>query len=229
MITAIHQPQYLPWLGYFDKIDRADVFVILDNVQYKKNEWQNRNRIKTADGWQWITAPVLYNFPERINQVRINNRINWRRKHFKSLVTNYGKAPFFAKYKQTFEDVFSKDWEYLSKINIHLIKYLIETLRIKTKILIASESGYDLAEESTERLIDICKLLKSSRYLSGKDGIKYLNVERFRNEGIEVMFQDFHSPVYDQLYGPFVPNLSIIDLLFNYGKNSMEIIRRQRR
>ena len=89
MIVAIHQPQYLPWIGYFDKLDRADVFVLLDNVQYKKNEWQNRNRIRTSQGWQWITVPVLYKYPEKINVVKINNAIDWRRKHLSALVCNY--------------------------------------------------------------------------------------------------------------------------------------------
>lgn len=229
MITAIHQPQYLPWLGYFDKIDRADVFVILDNVQYKKNEWQNRNRIKTVNGWQWITVPVLYKFPEKINQVRINNSADWRRKHLQSLITNYKKARFFEDYREIFEDVFSKDWEYLTKINICLIKHFINALCIKTEILTASELGCNLTDEPTERLIDICKWVGSDRYLSGKDGINYLDIERFRKEGIEVIFQDFHSPVYDQLYGPFEPDLSIIDILFNHGKGSLEIIRKQRR
>jgi len=96
LIAAIHQPQYLPWLGYIDKMDKADVFCFLDNVQYKKNEWQNRNRVKTVGGWQWVTVPVSYKFPEKINAVKINNSVNWRRKHLQALVTNYGKAPYFS-------------------------------------------------------------------------------------------------------------------------------------
>ncbi|QTA79487.1 WbqC-like domain-containing protein [Desulfonema limicola] len=98
MTAAVHQPQYLPWLGYFDKMDKADVFCYLDNVQFKKNEWQNRNRIKTSKGWQWITMPVCYRFPQKINEVEINNNVKWQRKHLQALITNYSKSPFFEKF-----------------------------------------------------------------------------------------------------------------------------------
>ncbi len=227
MITTIHQPQYMPWLGYFDKIDSSDLFVILDAVQYKKNEWQNRNRIKNDDGWQWVTVPVKYKFPEKINEVKVNNCVPWGRKHLQSFVTNYAKAPYFSKYIDVFKEIFSKDWEYLVDINIYMIKYLVNILGIKTEILTASD--FDLAEEPTERLIDICKQVKADKYMSGKDGVNYLNRDRFLNEGIEIIFQDFEHPVYKQLYGEFVPYLSIVDLLFNYGPDSLGVIREKRR
>lgn len=223
MIVAIHQPQYMPWIGYFDKIDKAEVFVILDNVQYKKNEWQNRNRIKTVNGWQWLTVPVLYKFPKKINEVKIDNRKNWQRKHIQALTTNYAKSPMFIQYKQPIEDILSEKWEYLSEVNIHLIKYFMAVIGIKTKIFIASE--FDLTEEPTERLIDICKLTNSNTYLSGKDGVNYLSVEKFEEQGIKIIFQDFKPPVYNQLYADFESGLSIIDLLFNCGKSSLDIIR----
>ena len=223
MIVAIHQPQYMPWIGYFDKIDKADVFVILDNVQYKKNEWQNRNRIKTVNGWQWLTVPVLYKFSEKINEVKINNRSNWQRKHMQALTTNYAKSPMFAQYKQPIEDILSGNYEYLSQINIALIKYFIDVLGIDTRVFIASE--FDLTEEPTGRLIDICKATNSNTYLSGKDGINYLSIGKFEEYGIKIIFQDFKPPVYNQLYHDFEPGLSIIDLLFNYGEGSLDIIR----
>ena len=100
MIVAVHQPQYLPWLGYFDKMAKADIFCYLDNVQYKKNEWQNRNRIKTAQGWQWLTVPVSYRFPQKINQVGINRTTAWGKKHLQAFDTNYGRAPFYSRYKE---------------------------------------------------------------------------------------------------------------------------------
>ncbi|OHC01691.1 MAG: hypothetical protein A3H23_04305 [Planctomycetes bacterium RIFCSPLOWO2_12_FULL_40_19] len=223
MLVAIHQPQYLPWLGYLDKIDRAEIFVILDNVQFKKNEWQNRNRIKTAQGWQWITVPVLYKFPEKINEVRINNNTNWNKKHLHALITNYSKSPYFADYKRFFEDIFSHSWERLVDINIEIIKFLIGTLELKTKLVMASD--LKLREEPTERLIDICKTLNGSKYLAGRDGSKYMNLEIFDKEGIEIIFQDFKHPVYNQLYGDFEPGMSAIDLLFNCGDKSLEILR----
>ncbi len=95
MIVSVHQPQYLPWLGYFDKIERSDIFVFLDNVQFKKNEWQNRNKIKTSEGWQWLSVPVIHKFMQKISEVKINNTVWWGKKHLNALVTNYSKAPFF--------------------------------------------------------------------------------------------------------------------------------------
>ena len=133
MIVAVHQPQYLPWIGYFDKMRRADVFCYLNDVQYKKNEWQNRNRIKTAQNWQWLTVPVRYRFPEKINEVQINNTTRWNKKHLQALVTNYNRAPFFNTYISVFEDIFSKEWHLISELNIHLIERLKDALQLQEK------------------------------------------------------------------------------------------------
>ena len=110
MIVAIHQPQYLPWLGYFDKIRRADAFCFLDNVQYKKNDWQNRNRLKTAQGWQWLTVPVHYRYPQKISEVTINNAAKWKNKHLQALISNYSRAPFFKEISDIFEKAYSEHW-----------------------------------------------------------------------------------------------------------------------
>ena len=225
MLITIHQPQYLPWLGYLDKIDKADVFVILDNVQFKKNEWQNRNRIKTAQGCQCITVPVLYRFPEKINEVKINNKTNWSRKHLQALITNYSKSTYFDNYKSFFEDIFSRSWDRFVDINIEIIKFLISALDLKTKLVMASD--LKLREEPTERLIDICKTLNGNKYLAGNDGNKHMYLELFDKEGIEVTFQDFKHPVYNQLFGDLEPYMSAIDLLFNCRDDSLEILRGQ--
>jgi len=223
MIVAIHQPQYLPWLGYFDKIDRSDVFVLLDNVQYKKNEWQNRNRIKTAQGWQWITVPVLYKFPQKIREVKINNGVNWKEKHLHALIYNYSKSPYFDEYRPFFEDAYNRDWEYLVDINTHMIKYLVRVLGIDTEILIASD--FNLRDHPTERLIDICKAVGANTYLSGVDGAKYMDIEKFMQAEIKVIVQNFNHPTYHQLFGKFEPFMSITDLLFNHAHASLRIIR----
>ncbi len=223
MIVAIHQPQYLPWIGYFDKIDCADVFVLLDNVQYKKNEWQNRNRIKTSQGWQWITVPVLYKYPEKINEVKINNTVDWRKKHLNALTYNYSKAPFFEKHRRFLEKTFSTNWEFLVEINTHVIQYLINALGIDKKIVLAS--SLRLREGPTDRLVNICKHVQADTYLSGKDGAKYMNLDTFAQAKIKVIFQDFRHPTYQQLYEPFEPLMSIVDLLFNHNHNSLKIIR----
>ncbi|UCG08719.1 MAG: WbqC family protein [Desulfobacterales bacterium] len=223
MIVAVHQPQYLPWLGYFDKIRIADVFCYLDNVQYKKNEWQNRNRIKTAQNWQWLTVPVHYRFPQKINEVEINNSVNWKKKHLQALITNYSKAPYFKDYITPLEDLFTKDWELLSEFNIGLLERLREFLNLHDKPAIPASSMV-LRDDPTERLIDICKTVGADTYLAGQDGRTYMDLERFRANGITVITQEFKHPVYPQLYDEFQSHMSIVDLLFNCGPESIKII-----
>ena len=223
MIVSIHQPQYLPWLGYFDKISKSDVFVLLDNVQFKKNEWQNRNRIKTARGWQWLTVPVIHKFSQKIYEVKINNTVHWGKKHLNTLVTNYSKAAFFRQHIAFFEQAFVREWRCLVDLNIHFIRYLADGLGLSEKRLVRA-SAYDLREDATERLIDICQQLQGDVYLSGRDGAKYLNTALFEKEGIQVVFQDYHHPQYPQLYGAFEPSLSAVDLLFNCGSESRSVL-----
>ena len=225
MIVSIHQPQYLPWLGYFDKIARSEVFVFLDNVQFKKNEWQNRNKIKTSEGWQWLSVPVIHRFTQKISEVEINNTVQWGRKHLNALSTHYSKALFFNDYIDFFEQTYAQEWKYLTGINVHMVKYLTEVLGLTDKkFVLASE--LETREGVTERLIDICRQLGADVYLSGKDGAKYMELELFRQEGIQVAFQDYEHPRYDQLYGDFEPFLSIIDLLFNCGPDSLSILKK---
>ena len=223
MIVAVHQPQYLPWIGYFDKMRRADVFCYLDDVQYKKNEWQNRNRIKTAQEWQWLTVPVRYRFPEKINEVRINNTTNWRKKHLQALITNYSRAPFYKDYISIFEDIFSNEWEFIAELNIHLIERLREALQLQEKTT-AISSELDLREEPTDRLIDICEALGADTYLAGQGAAGYMDVERFEKNGLKVITQNIKHPVYPQLFKDFQSHLSIVDLLFNCGSDSLKII-----
>jgi len=223
MIVAVHQPQYLPWLGYFNKMQQADVFCYLDNVQYKKNEWQNRNRIKTAQGWQWLTVPVGYRFGQKINEVKINYTVNWERKHLQALLTNYRKAPFFKEYIDRFESAYSKKYEGLSELNIHLIDMLRGILGLSQKPTLVA-SALSTSSDPTGRLIDICRAAGGDTYLAGKDGARYMDLDRFADRGIRVVFQNFTHPVYPQLFGNFEPNLSIVDLLFNCGPESLKII-----
>jgi WbqC-like protein family len=223
LIVAVHQPQYLPWLGYFDKMRRADVFCCLNDVQYKKNEWQNRNRIKTAQSWQWITVPVRYHFPEKINEVAINNSVDWKKKHLQALVTNYSRTPYFKEYISIFEDTFSNDWELISELNVHFLERLRDVLQLQEKPMVVS-SDLKLREEPTGRLIDICKVLGADTYLAGQGGANYMDVERFKKNGIKVIIQEFKHPAYPQLFDKFQSHLSIVDLLFNCGPESMNVI-----
>jgi len=221
LIVTVHQPQYLPWLGYFDKMRRADVFCYLDNVQYKKNDWQNRNRIKTARGWQWLTVPVHYRYPQKICEVTINNTVKWKNKHRQALISNYNRAPFFKEFFELLEPVYLKDWELLCELNMHLIEQLRAVLKLDQQPTVKA-SDFDLIEEPTDRLIDICQALKADTYLAGQDGVNYMNMERFEQRGIRVIVQDFKHPVYPQAFEGFQSHMSVVDLLFNCGPQSLE-------
>ena len=227
MIVAIHQPQYLPWLGYFDKMDRCDLFVFLDSVQFKKNEWQNRNRIKTAGGWQYLTVPVRHRFPQSILEVQIDNRANWARKHLQALMVHYGKAPHFSDHLPFFQEVYAGRWESLCELSIYLIQYLAVAIGIRAKVARSSEGQF--SEEPTERLIEICRWAGAHTYLAGAGGFNYMRLDRFGQEGIRVVRQEFSSPIYPQRYGRFEPNLYIVDMLFNCGPGSLEIIKGARK
>jgi hypothetical protein len=221
--VAIHQPQYLPWLGYLDKLDRADVFVLLETVQFKKGEWQNRNRIRTAQGWQYLTVPVLHEFPQRLDRVRINNQTDWRRKHVQALETHYGTAPYYDRYAPVLGELLAREWEELSLLNEAVLSALTEAFGITTPIVKASR--YEAREEQTGRLVDLCKALGADRYLAGAGGRDYMNREEFEAAGIAVEFQDFVSPEYAQAYRPFIAGLSAVDLLFNCGGEGFRYVR----
>jgi len=228
MIVAIHQPQYLPWLGFFDKMDQADAFCYLDNVQYKKNEWQNRNRIKTAQEWQWLTVPVQFRFPQKIIEVTLNKTVKWQKKHIQALMTNYKKARYFDDYFPILESALKQDFEAISDVNIHMITLIREILGINSKPVVRA-SELSLSDDPTGRLIDICKYFDGSAYLAGQDGAKYMDMFQFSKSGIEVVAQEFRHPEYPQCFGDFQSHMSIIDLIFNCGPESLSVIRKGRR
>ncbi len=223
MIAAVHQPQFMPWLGYLDKIVRSETFAFLDNVQFKKNEFQNRNKIKTAQGWMWLTVPVLYKYPEQIDEVKINDRADWRKKHVRTLAINYQKAPYFHDIFPEVERFYAGDSASIAEVNRESVLMLLGLLGLDRKIVIASALGH-LPEEPSERLAAICESLGADTYLSGAGGRAYLDLEPFNKKGITVKFQEFKHPVYPQLYGDFIPNLSLLDLLFNCGPDSLNIL-----
>ncbi|MCD4780915.1 MAG: WbqC family protein [Candidatus Omnitrophica bacterium] len=229
MIVSIHQPQYLPWLGYFDKIAQSDLFILLDDVQFKKNEWQNRNRIRTNGDWQWLTVPVIHHFGQNIKQTAINNKVNWRDKQLKSLQLNYGKTPYFETYFPRFRSIIQQDRPFLSDLNIAVIQACLSILKIETQILISS--AFKLQTDKTQRLIDLCQHVKADTYLSGTDGPNYMDMDLFAQHQINVMVQKYTHPRYPQggniKDSNFISHLSIIDLLFNCGANSLNILRNQ--
>lgn len=225
MVIGILQPGYLPWLGFFEQMHKSDVFVIYDDVQYDKESWRNRNRIKTANGVQWLTVPVLIKFEDHplINEVNIDNKVNWRKKHLYSIRQNYSRAPFFKKYIDIFEEAYLKEWEYLIDIDMYFILKLAQCLNMSDKRIFRS-SSLGTAGSRIERLINICKYFNADTFYEGKMGRNYINESYFAEHGIKVEYQDYKHPVYNQLHGEFVPYLSIIDLLFNYGDESLAIL-----
>lgn len=226
MIVTIHQPQFMAWSGYFQKIASADLFVILDNVQFRKNEWQHRNRIKGPNGAQWLSVPTTYKFPQLICEVGIADDPHWSTKHLHSIESCYKKSRYFDQYYPLLKTFYEKSYIMLSDCNIASVQLLAECLQIKTPFLPASSFSVD--GSSSERLINICRHVGADVYLAGAGGRDYMDLALFNDAGIEVRFQKFHPPVYPQLWckseSDFVPALSIIDMLFNCGPDSLSIL-----
>ena len=223
--VAILQPGYLPWLGFFEQMYRSDVFVVYDDVQYDKEGWRNRNRIKTANGMQWLTIPIMVKFESHplICEVKIDKKINWRKKHLSSIKQNYSKAPYFKSYIDIFEEAYSHEWESLVCIDMHFILELASCLGMRDKKIVRS-SSLNVTGDRIERLINICKLFDANIFYEGAAGRNYIDDSQFLRHGIMVEFQDYKHSVYKQLYGDFIPYLSVIDLLFNHGKESLSIL-----
>lgn len=225
VILSAHQPACLPWLGYFHKIALSDKFVILDNVQFEKNSFINRNKIKTAQGVIWLTVPMLISghIQKTISGIEINNRIDWRKKHWKSIYFNYKKAPYFHRYVDFFEGFYKKEWTKLYNLIEYMLFFFIKELGIKT--VFYKQTNLQLQSKKQELILDLCKQLKANVFIFGALGKNYADVDAFRRNGINVYFQDYRHPIYPQLWGDFISHLSIIDLLFNVGKErALEII-----
>ena len=219
MIIAVHQPNYLPYLGFFDKMKRSDIFVIYDDAQFNKEDFQHRNKIRIYHGWKYLTIPVeKKRIP--IIDVRIRNEFRikgttWQEAHLTEIRDNYKNTPYYASYEDHLEAIYTDIYDKLIDLNMGIINFLKNAFNIKTKIIFASELGF--TSTSTERLVDITEALGGNMYLSGPAGCDYLDVSLFEGRGINVKFQDFKHPVYRQRYHGFIPNMSAIDELFNMG------------
>ena len=222
MLVTIHQPNYLPWPGFFHKWLITDAFVILDTVQYHKNEWQNRNRIKTVNGAQWVTVPVTYRFPQTIMEVGIAQP-NWARKQTAAIEQAYARAPYIDAYWPQLREVLAQPWPKVADLNVAVIRTIGEMLGCKAPLHLAS-SMQTASEDPTERLISLCSELGGDGYLSGREGRGYLEREKFTDAGIELWFQEVEAPRYPQLHGEFISHLSVIDMLFNVGPATPEMI-----
>ena len=217
MIMGAHQPNYLPWLGFFDKMLQSDVFVISDNLQFERHDFQNRNRIKTPQGAKWLTVPVKHNGgPLPINEIRISDHNKfWLQRHWETLRASYVRAPHWKEYRDFFRRSYQQEWIMLIDLNMHFIEGVRKMFKIDTPLVWAS--SLSASGKKSELIVDQCKELGADVYLSGIGAKSYLDVGLFRREGIDVRFQDFHYPVYRQQHGEFVPNLSVVDYLLCTG------------
>jgi hypothetical protein len=230
MKIAISQPAYLPWLGYFDLMDQVDVFVLLDSVQFARRSWQQRNRIKTPTGLQWLTVPVVFrgHFGQRIQDVAIREP-NFSRKHLRAIELNYRRAPFFERYYPEIADILQSATTSLVELNERLIRWFNRILNLQTRLLRSSR----LQEQGARGglLMNICKRLGADFYLSPIRSAVYLldDLSRFEEHGIGIGFQHYEHPEYRQLFPPFQSHGSVLDLIFNEGDAALPILRRGRR
>ncbi|MBI4965619.1 MAG: WbqC family protein [Desulfomonile tiedjei] len=230
-VCVIMQPTYLPWLGYFDLIDQSTVFVFLDNVQFSKQSWQQRNRIRTDKGLEWLTVPVLTKGRrgQLIRDVEIRRSNSFPKDHVRCMEVNYARSPFFHKYFAGFEALLLRNCSTLGELNVGVIRWLASEIGIDARFEVATE--IDAQGSRSELLANICEEVGANIYLSPVGSASYLTTEHgaFERKNIEVVFQNFDHPEYRQVFKPFMPYASCIDLLFNAGERSLEIIRSGRR
>ena len=228
MKCVILQPSYIPWRGYFHQIARADVFVFYDDVQYDKHGWRNRNRIKTPNGPQWLTIPVhsagVVENKTPIQEVRIDWKRDWDRKHWASISQAYARAPFFMQYADGLAQCYQKRYEYLADFTIDLTIHLAGLLGICATRFVRSSSLEEVQGAKTGRLIQIIQKVGADHYISGPSAQDYLDETMLQANGIRLEYMQYNYPEYPQLYPPFDNQVSILDLLFMTGAEALKYI-----
>lgn len=224
MRITILQPGYLPWLGFFDQMRRSHRFVIYDDVQYTRRDWRSRNRIKTRAGAQWLSVPVINRgrYTQLINEAEIDYSQDWTRKHLGAIKASYAPAPFFSHYYSELAELYAAQPRLLVDLDLAIIAACARWLGISTPIVRSSQLAARGA--SSERLVNICRELGASEYLTGDAARAYLDEALFRDKGVKIEYHGYHHPRYRQLHGDFIPYMSIIDLLFNHGPASLEVL-----
>ena len=227
IIYSCHQPNFLPWIGYFHKIINSDIFILLDNVQYTKNSVANRNKLKGLQGEQFITVPIskrisnssFFSYNEAVFAQK-----KWYEKPIKTITQNYSKSKHFEKYKNVIFDILMMD--NFCEMNISFIKFIIKEYKIETEILLMSQID-KMDCNKNDLLISIGKYLNANIYLSGNGARSYNDEKKFNENAIKIIYQEFEHPIYNQLYSPFTPFLSILDLLFNEGEKGKYFLLEQ--
>lgn len=226
MVVAIHQPNFIPWLGYFYKIKQSDVFVIIDQVQFTKGSICNRNKIKGSSGDEiLLTVPIKLSNGAHLafNEIEIDYKQRWQVKMLNSIALNYKKTPYFEEYYSLLSVIINKTYPNLAAMNINLIRLICEKLNIQTKLVVASDLGVDFGQKN-DMIVNIVKFFQGETYLSGNGARKYNDEVLFNKNGISLQYSTFHCPGYTQLWGDFIPNLSVLDALFNVGQNTEQML-----
>jgi hypothetical protein len=225
MIVAANQPYFCPYPGFFYKASCCDVLVLLDEVQFPRGTtWITRNRFKNDQGFLWLTIPVWKKGLglQRTNQVRICREGRWPHKHFQSLKTAYAHAPYLEDHLAFLEDIFTNPRERLFDLNWEIVGYLMDSLHLRTRLVLLSELG--IAARGTQLLVEVCRVLGASTFLASSQARKYLDAGLFEAQGIDLSFFTLNAPIYPQLWGDFLANLSTFDLLLNCGPKALDII-----
>ena len=224
MILGCIQPSYIPWRGYFHIIQKSDFFVFHDDIQYTKQDWRNRNKIKLGTTPVWLTVPVKkFKHDSLIKDIQIDNSQPWAAKHWHLIKTAYGKSPCFSRYASILKEIYSTSWEYLSDLDICLTEELTGLLGVSHVQFIRS-SDMEITGQKTERLIQMCAKLQITKYISGPAARDYIEPERFSEMSVELEYMTYNYPEYPQLHGGFEPFVSVLDLLFNMGEDAPKYI-----
>ena len=224
-VISIHQPNYIPWLGYFYKIDQSDVFVFLDDAQYSNEGIQNYHYIKTPQGSYRLKIPIKSKFGENINKIKTKDELGWKKKHLKTIELNYKKAKHFEEVYSDYSSLLLNDYKDLSDLDISIIKHICNKFGMSTDFINSSQMELNTTRE--EKVLDICSSLNSNIYYSGTGAKAYQNEENFHKRGIELRYSEFKPFEYPQLWGDFQPNVSVIDYLMNCGYNWNQVLENQ--
>lgn len=222
------QPAFLPWLGYFDRIAKSDIHIILNNVPMdgsSKTRFTNRNKIRTHNGWCWLTVPVKATKRSNrvsIDRLQINYEEPWQRKHLKAIENNYSKAPYFDNYISFVRDIYEYKHESFNNLLLESTAQFFKIIGIDKPYILSSDM--DVTSSKDELILELCKKVQATEYISGPFGRDYLDLKSFHDEGISLTFHDYTHPQYKQVFNGFEPYMSIIDLLFNHGPRTLEML-----
>lgn len=217
MIVSIHQPDYIPYIGYFYKIACSDVFVFLDDAQFSNNNMHHWNRVKTPQGECRLKIPVEYRFGDKINQVRTKDELGWKERHLKIIQMNYMRAPAFPEIFPAFKEVLMAHYDNLAEMNITINQWICSQLGLNPQYYRTSDMRLRTVKE--QRVIDICLAVGGKTYLSGNGARAYQEAQHFSEKGVTLRYTDFHPFAYQQLWHTFTPNMSMLDYVFNHGFN----------